>query len=230
MSRLTWNDPGTHFFEVGIDRVVLYSVDNTAIAWNGIKQITESVEGSAVTPLYIDGMKFMETRVYGDYSATIEAFSAPSEFGAHDGTSFDLRGIGYGLQPVKPFNFSYRTLLGNDVDREDLAYKLHVIFNAYATPAERSYETLGSDANPVSFSWDITTIPSRISGRRPTAHLILDSRFVEPSLLRQIEDHLYGGEGVIGQTTTMQAFLDLVVVLINTGYGLGGYGSSGYGL
>lgn len=209
MSRLTWNDPGSHIFETGVDRVVLYSTDSMAVAWNGVQRITEKVDGSSITPHYVDGVKFIESRVYGDYAATLEAFSSPSQFGTHDGTTFDLKGIGFGLQPVKPFNLSYRTLVGDDTDREDSGkYKLHLVFNAYAEAAERTYETLGTDSSPVSFSWDISTVPSRIAGRRPTAHLIIDSRYVESALLSAIEDHLYGGEGVIGQLTTMQEFLD----------------------
>lgn len=215
MSRLTWNDAGTNLFETGIDRVVLYSTDGMAIAWNGVQRITEKTEGSSITPLYIDGMKFMESRVYGDYSATIEAYGAPQQFGAHDGTAFDLRGIGYGLQPIKPFAFSYRTLVGNDLEREEFAYKLHVVFNAYAEASDRTYETMGSDVNPVSFSWDITTIPSRVAGRRPTAHLVIDSRYVEASLLATIEDHLYGGDGVIGRVTTMADFLLMIDSLLD---------------
>lgn len=208
MARLTWNDPGSSIFETGVDRVVLYSTNGMAIAWNGIKQISEKVEGSKTTPLYLDGMKFIEARVYGDYAATIEAYSAPREFGAHDGTSFDSQGIGYGLQPIKPFSFSYRTLVGNDSEREDLGYKIHVVFNAYASTSDRTYQSFGGDVNPTTFSWDITTIPSKVYGRRPTAHLTLDSRYVSPGVLSLAEDRLYGGEGVIGQLTTMQEFLN----------------------
>lgn len=210
MSRLTWNEVGTHNFEVGIDRVVLYSVNGMAIAWNGVQSITEKVDGAQSTPLYIDGVKFLESRVYGDYAATIEAMSAPREFGAHDGTAFDMSGIGYGLQPIKPFAFSYRTLVGNDVDREDHAYKIHIVFNAYATPSERTYQTIGSETEPSAFSWDISTIPSRIVGRRPTAHLVIDSRYTDPGLLSGIEDQLYGGDGVIGRVTTAQEFVNFI--------------------
>lgn len=215
MSRLTWNDMGSHIFETGVDRVVLYSTDGMAIAWNGIQRITEKIEGSSITPLYIDGMKFVESRVYGDYAATIEAYTYPQEFSAHDGTAFDLQGIGYGLQPIKPFAFSYRTLVGNDVDREDLGYKIHIVFNAYAESADKTYESMGSDVNPVTFSWDITTIPSRIIGKRPTAHLVIDSRYTEPGLLAGIEDQLYGGDGVIGRLTSMQAFLDFIASFLD---------------
>ena len=210
MSRLTWNDAGTNLFETGVDRVVLYSIDSMAIAWNGVQKITEKTDGSSITPLYLDGMKFMESRVYGDYAATIESYSAPKEFGAHDGTTFDLRGIGYGLQPIRPFAFSYRTLVGNELERENFAYKLHIVFNAYAEASERSYETLGGDVNPSPLSWDITTIPSRIAGKRPTAHLVIDSRYVSPNLLKTAEDNLYGGDNVIGRVTTMSAFLTLL--------------------
>lgn len=220
MSRLTWDDMGSRFFETGVDRVVLYSTDGMAIAWNGVQRITEKTEGSSITPLYLDGMKFIEARVYGDFAATIEAYSAPIEFGAHDGTAFDFQGIGFGLQPIKPFAFSYRTLIGDENEREDLAYKLHIVFKAYATAAERSYETLGSDINPVTFSWDITTVPSRVVGRRPTAHLTIDSRYISERLLGFIEDNLYGGEGIIGRLTTMQDLLDKIEEYRSTPPGL----------
>lgn len=211
MSRLTWNDVGTNTFEAGIDRVVLYSTDGNAIAWNGVQKITEKVEGASITPRYIDGMKYVESRVYGDYSATIEALSYPREFSAHDGTSFDFQGIGFGLQPIKPFTFSYRTLIGNDTDRENTGhYKLHIVYKAYAEASEKSYETINSELSPISFSWDISTVPSRIIGKRPTAHLIIDSRYVSPGMLEYIEANLYGGEGIIGRLTTMQDLLDKI--------------------
>lgn len=210
MARLTWNDPGENVFQTGLDQVVLYSVNGQAIAWNGVTKITEKIDGASSTPLYIDGVKFAESRLYGDYAASIEAFSAPMEFGQHDGTSFDVQGIGFGLQPIKPFHFSYRTLIGNEIEREELGYRIHVVFNAYATKSDIDHETLNSDVTLATLSWDITTVPSRIVGRRPTAHLILDSRFVPAGLMTYLEAHLYGGEGVIGQLTTMSDFLDLI--------------------
>ena len=49
-----------------------------------------------------------------------------------------------------------------------------------------------------------------IAGKRPTAHLIIDSRYTNPSLLASIEDVLYGGDGVIGRVTTMQEFMNFI--------------------
>lgn len=208
MASIKWNEPGTRKFETGVDRCVLYSLDGLPVAWNGVTQITEKTEGASVTPKYIDGVKFIETRVYGDFAATIEAFSAPREFGNHDGTAYDVQGIGFGLQPVKPFHFSYRTLVGDDSSRDNTDYRIHVIFKAFAQPSDRDYATISSDISLTTFSWDITTIPSRVVGRRPTSHLIFDSRVLPPATMSFVEDHIYGGEGELGRLTTMQALVD----------------------
>ena len=45
MSRLTWADPGERFFEIGVDRGVLYVGDDAGVAWNGLISVDESPQG-----------------------------------------------------------------------------------------------------------------------------------------------------------------------------------------
>ncbi len=217
MVTLVWDAPGTRYFETGVDRGVLYSTNNVGIPWNGLTGVTESIEGASSTPLYIDGQKFQIAQVFGDFSATIEAYSAPKEFSAHDGTPFGMNGLGFGLQPKKPFGFSYRTRVGNDDDREDFGYKIHLVYNAYATPAGVSHSTLGNSADPQKLSLDISTIPDRVTGKRPTAHLIIDSRYVDSALLGIMEGYLYGTNGIIPMLPTAQQISDLFAAWTDIG-------------
>lgn len=209
MRTLKWDEMGTRFFEAGVDQVVLYSTNGVGIAWNGVTSITEKVDGAEANPLYLDGVKFKEARVYGDYSATLEAYSAPREFSEHDGTPIGLNGLGFGLQPTKPFGLVYRTAVGNDVEREDKAYKLHLVYGAHAQANEITHNTFGADLEPVKFSWDLTTIPQRIFGRRPTAHLVVDSRYTDPLLLAIIEGYIYGTNGIIPTLPSAQTVTNL---------------------
>ncbi len=47
----------------------------------------------------------------------------------------------------------------------------------------------------LTLSWQITTVPREIEGAKPTAHLILDSRYVDGASFQAIEDLLYGTDG-----------------------------------
>jgi hypothetical protein len=76
----------------------------------------------------------------------------------------------------------------------DHGYKLHIVYNALAEPASRNNNTLSSSPTPLSLSWDITTTPKKITGIKPTAHLVLESTEVAESVLRAIEDVIYGTE------------------------------------
>jgi hypothetical protein len=40
----------------------------------------------------------------------------------------------------------------------------------------------------------LNSIPEEITGFKPTAHVVIDSRFVEPDLLLYLEDVLYNGD------------------------------------
>lgn len=196
MSKLIWGAAGERHFETGVDRGVLYLPGRDGIAWSGLTSVQESPSGGESKAYYIDGLKFANVSALEEFEATIEAFSAPYEFGECDGTAEVHRGLFVTEQPRKPFSFSYRTLIGNDLESTDFGYKLHIVYHALAESADRTYRSLSDDPSAEVRSWNITTQPSLIPGRKPTAHLVIDSRRVDRVILGLLEAQLYGANGV----------------------------------
>lgn len=191
MTRLTWGDVGARFFETGVDRGVLY-VGGSGVAWSGLTSVEESPTGGDPKSYYIDAYKYANVAAAEEFEATIKAYSSPKEFGPCDGTSEIYNGLIATQQPRRPFNFSYRTKIGNDVDGVEHAYKIHLVYNALAKPTSRSNTSLTQENSAQDLSWTITTRPPRITGIRPTAHFVIDTRYTPADILSEIEDLIYG--------------------------------------
>lgn len=189
MARLTWE--GTHYYESGIDRGVLYAPSQPGVAWIGLVSVNEAPTGGDARTAYIDGIKYLNVSSSEEYKATIEAISAPPEFGPCDGNVAIQNGLIATAQPRKSFGFCYRTLIGN-VLQNNVAYKLHLIYNALAAPTTRNNNTLRDSAGTNNYSWEITTKAPPLANYKPTAHLMVDSRYVDPTVLVALEDLLYG--------------------------------------
>lgn len=192
MSRLNWGTVGERYYETGIDRGVLYIDAMSGVAWNGLVSVSESPSGGEPQPYYVDGFKFINIASAEEYTATIQAFSSPSEFGVCDGMVSISNGLFVTQQPRKSFGLCYRTKLGNDVDGLDHGYKLHLVYNALAAPSSRDNATITDSTEPSELSWAITTRPPLLTSYKPTAHLIIDSRKTAPALLVSVENILYG--------------------------------------
>ena len=194
MPKLIWGSPVERFFEMGVDRGVLYLPDNSGVAWNGLVSVTESPSGGVAEPYYLDGEKYLNLATAEEYEATINALSAPREFGPCDGNVSIQNGLIATQQPRRSFGLSYRTRVGNAIEGPDHAYKIHLVYNALAAPSTRTNNTLGGSTDPSAFGWSITTKPPTISGYKPTAHLVIDSRYSPEGILAEVEDILYGTE------------------------------------
>lgn len=192
MTKIIWNDTGERFYETGVDRGVFYPSVGNGVPWNGLVSVMEGMDGGEPEPLYFDGIKYLDVLSGEDFKATIEAYSSPPEFAVCDGTVSLTAGLYVTHQPRVGFGFAYRTLIGNDVDGVDHGYKLHLVYNALATPASRTNQTLAKTAFAPTLKWDITTVPVYSATNKPTAHLIVDSRTAVPSMLADLENHLYG--------------------------------------
>jgi hypothetical protein len=192
MAELVWGGIGQRYFESGIDRGVLYPRVGPGVAWNGLTAVDEKPDGGSPRPFYADGYKYLNLSSAEEYSASISAFSAPDEFAACDGTQSVLNGLFITQQRRQSFGLSYRTITGNDVDGIDHGYKIHLIYNALASATSRNYQTIGNSPSPIGLSWDITTTPPEITGYRPSAHFIIDSRYTPTILMAQFEGMLYG--------------------------------------
>lgn len=191
MATLTWNDVGSRTFETGVDRGVLF-VDGVGVSWNGLISVNETPVGGESVPRYFDGVKFLDEATRQEFAATIEAYTYPEEFEKCLGTLDLANGLFARNQIKKTFNMTYRTLVGNDVDGVDHAYKLHLVFNASVEPSSRTNTTLQQNVDPTNFTWDLVAVPPRIGGHGPTAHYVIDSRTAPSVLLEQVEDILYG--------------------------------------
>lgn len=213
--KVSWDETGQRFFHTGIDRGMLY-VDGVGVPWNGLVSVTESPSGGDSTATYLDGEKILNVPSGENYQGTIEAYSAPIEFASCAGWLMVSSGLFATEQPKKTFGFSYRTLIGNDVENTALGYKVHIVFNALAKNSDFSRETLSDKSSAQTYSWDITTVPLAVLGRRATAHIVFDSRLVSADNLAHIESILYGSdttEPALPDATTVFNFVDLFATL-----------------
>ncbi len=192
MTRLEWNAPGTRRFETGVDRGVLYTLGGVVAPWIGLKSVNQKPQGASITTFYLDGEKFNQITETEEFSATLSAYSYPDAFEKCDGTAYLGKGLAVDSQPREMFHLSYRTRIGNDTDGVDHGYRIHLVYNALASPTDRNYESLGENATPIDFSWDITTMPIRMAGQAASAHYIVDSTRVNKYILEDFENILYG--------------------------------------
>lgn len=202
MPELVWNELGSRYFEAGVDQGVLYLADGSGVVWNGLVSVTESPSGGDPQPFYMDGVKYLNVAGRKEFGGTLVAYTYPDEFEQFDGFTDMGNGLSVDEQMRKSFGLSYRTRIGNDLFGQDKGYKIHIIYNALATPTNRDYKTLGEQQDALNFSWNLTTTPVRIDGTlSPLSHVIIDSTKTNPTQLKFMEEYLYGtggSERVIG--------------------------------
>jgi hypothetical protein len=194
MARVQWDTDGTRFFETGIDRGMLYVPFLPGVAWNGLVGVSENPSGGEVSEYFIDGQKYLAAAQLEEYMATIEAFGYPTEFAACMGLLRMSPGMYADDQLSQPFGFSYRTLIGNDLQGIDAGYKTHVVYNVQAKIRGFTNQSndLRSEIKP--YSWTITSVPEVIASFKPTAHYIFDSTKIDPVVITEVENILYGTE------------------------------------
>lgn len=216
---ISWDETGKRFYETGVSQGVLYPTKNTdgsfggGVAWNGLTAVTESPSGAEATALYADDIKYLNLMSAEEFAATIEAYTYPDEFAACDGSAALAAGVYAGQQVRKTFGLCYKTVLGNDVDGNDLGYKIHLIYNCLAAPSEKAYATINDSPEAITFSWEVSTTPVAINATtadgkkyKPTACLTIDStKFTTEDAkakLAAFEQTLYGTAAGTGGSAT----------------------------
>lgn len=199
MSKIVWDAVGEHTFETGVRNGVLYLKDaqgaySTGVAWNGLTSVSESPEGAEATDLYADDIKYLTLMSAENFKATIEAYTYPPEFEECDGSASIATGVVIGQQSRKPFGLCYRTAIGNDTDGNEHGYKLHIVYGCQASPSEKQYSTINDSPEAITFSWEVNTTPVNVTGKKPTATLIIDSTKADKAKLTALEAILYGAE------------------------------------
>lgn len=199
MAKLKWDVSGERLYETGISNGVLYVQDDNGkypkgVAWNGLTAVTESPSGAETTALYADNIKYLNLLSTEEFGATIEAYQSPDEFDECDGTLSVVEGVSFGQQDRKQFGLAYKTILGNDIDKNNHGYKLHLVYGALAAPSEKAYNTVNDSPEAITLSWEISTTPVEVEGFKPTATVTIDSTKVDAKKLKKLEDILFGSE------------------------------------
>jgi hypothetical protein len=192
VTKLAWDAIGERLYEIGIDRGVFYPKTGNGVPWNGLTAVNENPSGGEPKANYIDGYKYSNRATPEEYEAELQAFTYPPQFSECDGTASLARGLYITQQSRTSFGLSYRTRIGNDLEFDVKGYKLHLVYNLLATPSSRSYSTLTDSAEPMSFSWNLSSKPIRLTGRKPVFHMVINSTEVDAPLLTALEAVLYG--------------------------------------
>ena len=197
MFSLAWDQTGQRLYETGTDRGVLYPQNALGqypkgVAWNGLTGVTESPSGADKTDLWADNIKYLSLRAAEDFGATVTCYMYPDEWMECDGSAQPIAGVTIGQQTRKPFGLSFRSIIGNDTESNDHGYKIHIIYNATASPSERAYSSVTDSPEAIEFSYEIATTPTNINGYKPIASMVIDSTEVAADRLAALEAVLYG--------------------------------------
>lgn len=247
MSRITWDGAGEKRYETGVDHCVLYPKQATTtavfgmkdaatpysqgVAWNGITTISKTPSGAEPNDIYADNIKYASIRSAETFGGTVEAYTYPPEWAKCDGSATVAGGLYVGQQARQAFGLSFRTAIGDDNDSSaspDSKYKLHLVYNATASPSESSFNTINDSPEAITFSWEFTTIPESIGTigegtsaqtYAPTAVLTIDSTKLsdidqatgKSAKLTAFENILYGtGTGPSGNPAMLPLPKDVI--------------------
>lgn len=230
MTALVWDQVGERFFEVGLDRGVLYPPDTKGVPWSGLISVNEKISGGEGSPIYFDGVKFADQVSAGDFSASLKAYTYPDEFLDCEGIQEVGNGLFVANQRPNRFGLSYRTKIGDDEEGLQSGYKIHILYNLTAIPSQKNYQTQLANSSAIEFEWAITAIPGEVPGFRSTAHVIIDSRRMGPLLLEDLEKTLYGTEvddPKLPDLSTLTSFVGDWVIIRITDNGDGTWTATG---
>lgn len=204
MAILKWDQPGEKLYETGVDKGVVYPINAAGkypkgYAWDGLSNVTESPSGAEATPVYANNKKYLNLMSAEELGGSIEAYTSPDKFAECDGSKEVAPGVYAGQQNRKAFGLSYRTLLGNDTLGTDYGYKLHIIWNALASPTEKAHSTVNDTPEATNLNWEFSTTPvdSGIEGVKALSSFTVDStKFTEETKanLAELEKALYGDD------------------------------------
>lgn len=201
LGAITWDLPQERFFETGVDHGVLYhQVDGVYVdgeAWNGLINVTAQPSGAEPNKQYADNIEYVNILSVEQFGATIECFMAPDGFLTYDGVTKTASGLRISGQYRRVFGFSWRSMKGNAVN-PDLGYILNIAYGCQASPSEKADATVNDSPELKQFSWTLSTTAVGVTGRKPTAHVSIDSTDpdIDPENLAALEEILYGSPGV----------------------------------
>lgn len=183
MTKLVWGEPDKRLHEIGVDRGVFYPRDGIGVPWNGLVAVSEAPSDGDSAHIYQEGNKIHSRRGGESFAAKVSAFTYPPEMERY------LNAGPY--REVPPFDFAYRTLLGNGLNPQ-AGYKIHLVYNVTMTPTSMTYGTLSNTVDAEAFAWDLFTVPEFLPQDGYSAHLVIDPSVAHPWVIEKFEDILYG--------------------------------------
>lgn len=208
--RIDWDANHDRYFHQGVDRGVLYPRNGNPVAWPGITGVDEASDSSA-SVLYRDGVIYYSSIDPGDYSGKLTTFWYPDEFAECAGIPEVADGLFVDNQRPKPFNLSYRSLIGSGLTGDMFGYQIHLIYNATAQLGTRTRKTKTSDGTDIDeLSFDLVCTPIQLQGYRPSAHYIIDTRNLDADRLETLENILYGNGVEAGQLPDPDILFDIM--------------------
>lgn len=183
MSKIVWGSFSGPLVELGIDQGVIYPRQGPAVPWNGLISVDEDHSGTTDTIRFFDGNQYRNNITAGEYSATVTSYTYPDILDWYEELANGIKANAREGNTL--FNFSYRTMT-------DKGYRIHLIYNASATPTTKSYGSLNSTPEAMAFVWEIDTVPVDVVDASPSSHLFVDSDITHPWILERLETMLYG--------------------------------------
>lgn len=208
MARVKWGEPGSRKYYTGLDQGMIYRTDGPGVAWDGLISV-ENEQESDIEEIYYEGIKLNNIPFHGEHKGEITAYRYPDLFEAFQGYEEVRQGALIDGQRQDRFHLSYREQYGDDINGL-VFYRIHVLYNLLAVPKSIEHNTISDDVDLIEFEWDFTAIPERLPGHRPSSHLIFDSGQMDPFLLADVEDILYGFEDQNPTCPSMKAMLSLI--------------------
>lgn len=207
---LTWDAPTQRYFHYGVDRGVLYIPGLTdPVVWNGLISVEEQGGGGSEI-LYRDGRVILADVEASDFAANVNAFFFPDEFSACLGIPEAAENLYVDNQKPKRFSMSYRSLIGSGNSGDMFGYQIHLIYNAVASIGNRQRKTVTEAIEPETFDFGLVCTPVKITGFRPSAHYILDTRGMLSGQITELENLLYGVGVTPGRMPTVTELFDMM--------------------
>ena len=211
MSKIKWDQIGEKKYKTGVDHGVLYPQKGGAypkgVAWNGLTAVNKTPSGAEDNKLYADNMQYLNLKSAETLGLTIECYMYPDEWAECNGEAEVAEGVFLGQQRRNTFGFSYRNKLGNDTEGEDYGFEINLVYGCSASPSEQTNQTINDSPEAATFSYEVSTTPVNISGvgpdgkpYKPAASITIDSTKVSREKLVELEEILYGKDGVYVKT------------------------------
>ena len=140
-----------------------------------------------------------------------------------DGSAELTTGVYLGQQNRTPFGIVYMTKVGDDTHPSmDSGSKLHIIYNCTASPSGRGYTTINENPDAITMSWEATSTPVDMDGRKPVSSIVIDEKKAGATNWKKITEKVYGTEGAGGSGGTSPTLIDPNAVAALLGVSLNG--------